>query len=130
MYVQVTGEVHFMLLLLVDMTALLLKNGSCVNLSKRNIAGLHYAAVPNGHANVVQLLLYNVFEVNSGGNDRGCPLFVTRLNDHESTVQLLLHNGPKSDVTSNDGISPIQIADEKNILLRENDSINKSLLTC
>ena len=89
-----------MLLLLLDMTALLLKNGSCVNLSKRNIAGLHYAIIPNGHANVVQLLLNNVIEVNCSGNNGGSPLFVTRLNDHESTVQLLLHNGPKSDVTS------------------------------
>ena len=69
MCVQITGAVHFMLLLLLDMTALLLKNGSCANLSKRNIAGLHYAIIPNGHANVVQLLLNNVFEVNSGGNE-------------------------------------------------------------
>ena len=121
MYVQVTGAVHFMLLLLVDMTALLLKNGSCVNLSKGNIAGIHYAAIQNGHANVVQLLLNNVFEVNSGGNDRGSPLFVAQLNDHESTVQLLLHNGAESDVTTDDGISPLKIACGNDILLREND---------
>lgn len=64
--------------------------------------------------------------MNSGGNDRGSPLFVTRLNDHESTVQLLLHNGAELDVTTNDGISPLQIADENDILLRENDSKIKS----
>ena len=89
-------------------------------------------AIKNDHAtcNVVQLLLNNVFEMNSGGHDGGSPLFVARLNDHESTVQLLLHNGSESDVTTNDRISPLQIACGNDILLRENDSKNKSLHTC
>lgn len=64
--------------------------------------------------------------MNSGGNDGGSPLIVTHLNGLENTVQPLLHNGTESDVTTNDGINPLKIADENDILLRENVSENKS----
>eukprot|EP01031_Cornospumella_fuschlensis_P032855 gene32854-39727_t len=68
-----------------------------------------YIAAYKGHADLVKLLLQSHVHVNAGkGNIT--PLFVASRNGHEEVVKLLLDGGADIDITTDDSLTPYEVA--------------------
>ncbi|CAC5409009.1 unnamed protein product [Mytilus coruscus] len=99
----------------IDVVNLLLTNGADINLADKDmITPLHTACVYH-HTNVVLKLLEHNANINAQDQLRQTPLCKASLNGYNDIVDILLNQGAFIDVCDNSGISPLAIADKKDI---------------